>query len=144
MQTADLIGVDLDYWVAKALGLPLSSESRQDGFLRIGSGSDNDLQRPFCPSTDFAHGGPLLESNQIFIDPPHDMHVHGGSRAGWHSEKDWMCTVSARVRVYWRANDDREGLLKRGRVGRGKGPTLLIAAMRAIVTSVYGEQVSEA
>lgn len=140
MQTADLIGADLDYWVATALNMPGACVGASCAYVTNSSME----AMSFSPSTNFAQGGPLLESNQIFIDPPHDMHVYGGSRAGWHNEKDWMCTVSARVRVYWRADDDRKGFLKQGRVGRGKGPTLLIAAMRAIVTSVYGEQVPEA
>ena len=140
MKTADLIGADLDYWVAKALNMPNACTGASWAYI---TNSAMESIR-FSPSTDFADGGPLLESNQIFVDPPHDMHVHGGSRAGWHSEKEWMCTVSARVRVYWRPDDDRNGFLKRGRVGRGKGPTLLIAAMRAIVTSVFGEEVPEA
>jgi hypothetical protein len=87
-------------------------------------------------STDWAVGGPLVDTNQVFIDPPHETHVHGGPQAGWHRHDYWSATVSARVRTY-RPTTDRfaSGLAGRGHVGRGVGATALQAAMRAIVAS---------
>jgi hypothetical protein len=149
MKVSELEGPMLDYWVGKAMGLNCCVESfptnpPEPRACWLMNGKLLDLEYgPYAPSTNWGQGGPLIEANQIFLDPPHDMHVHGGSRAGWHTEKEWNATVSARVRVYWRPDDDREGFLKRGRVGRGKGATPLIAAMRAIVTSVYGEDVPD-
>ena len=65
MKVSELSGALLDYWVARAEGKVLSSEwdtSRTDGVL-IGTG-EGDLER-FAPSTDWAHGGPIIEREQI-------------------------------------------------------------------------------
>lgn len=141
MKVAELSGVDLDYWVAKAMDLPLRGDVWHGDGVFVGHGS-GDLS-PFAPSTDWTAGGPLIESNQVFLSPPHSKHVSGGLAAGWRTENDWTATVSARVRTYREPGD--EGWVKdQGRVGRGAGATPLIAAMRAIVTSVYGREVPDA
>jgi hypothetical protein len=104
-----LEGAELDAAVARVLDLP-----------------------PVAYSTDWAAGGLLIEQNEVFLDPPHDMHVHGGPNAGWNRYTVWTATVSSRVRTYPVTGQ------KQGHVGRGAGPTALIASMRAIVAS-FGE-----
>ena len=105
-----LEGAELDAAVGRVLSLP-----------------------PAAYSSDWAAGGLLIEQNQVFIDPPHDVHINGGPNAGWSRYNCWTATVSKRVRTY-----PVEGQ-KQGHVGRGAGPNCLIAAMRAIVAS-FGER----
>ena len=89
----------------------------------------------FC--SDWHDGGPLIETNQIFLDPPHEAHVNYGPgsdgvcRGAWIKENRWTATVSAAVRTKPNPNDPQLPRV----VGRGSGPTALIAAMRAIVDS---------
>lgn len=87
-------------------------------------------------SSDWSFGGPIIEADQIFLDPPHDVHRHGGTQPGWSHVMEWSATVSARTRTYPNPNFlDKPNWP--GCVGRGAGPTALIAAMRAVVAS-YG------
>jgi hypothetical protein len=69
MKVSELTGAELDYWVAKAEELPLSEEwncSGSDGVL-IGTGQ-GDLEQ-FAPSTNWAHGGPIIERERIETRP---------------------------------------------------------------------------
>lgn len=95
-------------------------------------------------SSNWNFGGPLLESNQVFIDPPHSVHVNfgydpvrGGCDGEYRSFPLWRATVSASVRTYPNKNFPHIG-----NVGRGSGESLLVAAMRAIVDS-FGPQTPE-
>lgn len=102
---------------------------------------------PTAPySTDWSFGGPLIEQNQIFLDAPHQTHLNygpgkdGHTRGEWVQEHRWTATVSASVRTKPNPNfepDDRFNHLTF--VGRGAGPTPLIACMRAIVDSFVHE-----
>jgi hypothetical protein len=82
-------------------------------------------------------GGPVIESNAIFLDPPHNMHVSyvkGGGQ--WVRFNHWTATVSSRTRTYPNPNfSDPESQKQFSCVGRGSGPTPLLAAMRAFVDS---------
>ncbi|NSX15012.1 hypothetical protein HTY52_13090 [Cupriavidus taiwanensis] len=89
-------------------------------------------EMPF--STDWTCGRPLVERNQVFLQPPTTVHVNGGPNAGWHQYPFWRATVSADVRTYPNPNAI-PGLRTGGCVGRGMGDTPLVAAMRAIVMS---------
>lgn len=83
-------------------------------------------------STDWEVGGPLIESNQISLDPPFVAHMnYGNGRGEWVKQNMWTATVSAAVRTKPNPNDPSLPRV----VGRGSGPTPLIAAMRAIVDS---------
>lgn len=67
MKVSELSGYLLDYWVARAEGMVLSAEwdaSGTDGVL-IGTG-EGDLEL-FAPSTDWAHGGPIIERAEIGV-----------------------------------------------------------------------------
>lgn len=113
MKVADLAGAQLDYWVARAEGYPLSCDWDQGDYILIGTGA-GDLEQ-FAPSTNWADGGPIIQRALISIlhGPVDD--PHGGD--------------------YWtgfiRPSDD-EGY---------DGQTPLIAAMRAYVASKFGDEV---
>lgn len=94
----------------------------------------------YSPSTDWAVGGPIIERDQIFLEPPSSEHHCGGSAPGWKQFNFWRATVSARTRT-WNTGPDDLALLVGGRVGRGEGSTALVAAMRAYVASKFGEYV---
>jgi hypothetical protein len=98
----------------------------------------NGTRELWHPSTNYAQGAPYIERDQIFIDPPHDVHIANmrpdGTISGiWRSEYEWHATVSARTRTYPNPHDPELP----GCVGRGQGPTMLIAALNALVAS-YG------
>lgn len=94
-------------------------------------------------STDWFCGGPLIESNQIFLQPPTTEHVCGGPNAGWHQYTVWRATVSAAVRTYPNPDTIGRAINPNGCVGHGMGGTPLIAAMRAIVASFGPDQAGE-
>lgn len=83
---------------------------------------------PFRPATNPAHFLQLIESQQIFLQPPREVHRCGGPNAGWEFITHWSATVSANVRQF----KNEFGHLT---VGRGIGPTAAIAAARAFVAS---------
>jgi hypothetical protein len=104
-------------------------------------------REPYEPSRDWRIGGPIIERDQIFLDPPHDVHQANIGKDGtisgvWKSFETWHATVSARTRTYPNPNFSPEERANwPGCVGRGEGPTALIAAMRAKVASHYGHEV---
>jgi hypothetical protein len=148
MKVSELTGAQLDYWVARALGDRLVRLLRADGDriradrceTRFGEQWDWSY---FAPSRAWMDGGPIIERDQIFLQPPRDVHYNGGPNAGWKRYDQWTATVSARTRTYRNPNKDAADLFP-GCVGRGAGETPLIAAMRAKVASHYGEEVPDA
>ena len=111
MKTSELTGADLDCAVAKCW-----------------YGNDYDLSIPlfddgltFAPSTNWAHGGPIIERERIDVT--------------W-SETQW-------VAMWWADNSGMANSpTQRFQHNRQKlGPTPLIAAMRAYVASKFGESV---
>ena len=70
----------------------------------------------------------LIETQQIFVQPPREVHRCGGPNAGWEVITHWSATVSARTRTFKNAHGY-------DCVGRGIGPTAAIAAARAFVAS---------
>ncbi|WP_241300508.1 phage protein NinX family protein [Burkholderia stabilis] len=118
MKVSELEGALLDYWVARADERPLSSEwdcAGADGIL-IGTGA-GDLER-FAPSTDWAHGGPIIDRVPFGIFE----RVDGGWAAGIYQPQQGMRDLC----VAYQAGD-----------------TLLIAAMRAYVASKFGDEVPD-
>lgn len=97
---------------------------------------------PYSPSTDWALGGPIIECDQIFLQPPSEVHYNGGPSAGWKRYDHWRATVSARTRTLPPKNEFQESFNVRG-VGRGAGETALLAAMRAKAASHYGDEVPD-
>lgn len=98
MKTDELTGSMLDYWVARAEGIKPTV----------------DQQMEFCPSTDWALAGPIIEREQIMIC--------------WETD-------------HWIAGAAEFANSRKGRIV--KGPTALVAAMRAYVMSRFGENVAE-
>lgn len=97
---------------------------------------------PYSPSTDWVHGGPIVERDQIFLQPPSEVHYNGGPNHGWKRYDHWRATVSARTRTLPPKNEFQESFNVRG-VGRGAGEAPLLAAMRAKVASHYGDEVQD-
>lgn len=117
MQVEDLTGAPLDFWVAVAEGhdAPRADASGCTS-IRAAAG----VPAPFAPSTSWADGGPIVER----------LPFAGGGRDG--------------RRGAWRA------VLHRAVPATGKrrtfnpsGPTLLVAAMRTLVASTYGDDVPD-
>ena len=130
-KVAELEGDDLDAVVAKAEGWAFTDPETITTY----------------PSRDWSIGGPIIEREQIFIEPPHDVHAlnldaEGNPKGVWTSFETWHATVSARTRR-WNKGPNDPATLVGGRVGRGEGPTPLIAAMRAYVESVFGDEIGE-
>lgn len=160
VNTSALEGAALDYAVALAEGykfgapragadgfhlFPLHKPGWETlgavGYTRANGFSENVPRF----STDWAAGGPIIERDQIFLDPPHEVHQANlrpdGSISGvWRSMETWHATVSARTRT-WSKGPDDAALMAGGRVGRGEGATALVACMRAYVQSKFGELV---
>ena len=86
----------------------------------------------YQPSSNWAHGGPIIERDQIFLSPPSQEHHHGGESPGWNVYHFWRATVSRRT---CRRPNPSGGTIAPTTVGRGAGPTALVAAMRAFVDS---------
>jgi hypothetical protein len=57
MKVQDLSGAELDYWVAKATGMLRSMSGKRE--FRLGE---------FSPSTEWQHGGPIIERKKISLD----------------------------------------------------------------------------
>lgn len=120
-----LEGAELEAAVARLEGEPVE--------VRDGKAVHPDGLWPYEYSytTSWASGGPLIQREQIFLDPPHDAHVIGPARSGWIRQNLWTATVSARTRTKPNPNDPALPRV----VGRGSGPTALVACMRAYVDS---------
>lgn len=147
MKVADLTGPLLAYWVAKCEGIEekfgvklyvaepcLYKETPQGGGEPY----------HYRPDSDWNTGGYIIQKDQIFLEPPHDVHrstfKDDGTPIGvWVTYENWHATVSSRTRTY----PNPVSSLLPGCVGRGEGTTALIAAMRAKVASHYGEEVPE-
>jgi len=120
MKTSDLTGAELDAWVAKALGYKSDPDfdavKNHEGYW-VGEGTFIAKYR-FQPSTNWSQGGPLIEKYKVSID----------ANAG-----EWLAMVDCSFGVGTGPYDAETYI----------GPTPLIAAMRAIVASVFGENVNE-
>lgn len=123
MKTSELTGALLDYWVARAEGFQIlkSSPGGRAGLLVWDGGCllpvTNESHCRF--STDWAIGGPIIEREQMHLFPPEP--------ADQYADPRWLAHIG-RPEAAW----------------QGKGPTLLIAAMRAYVVSKFGDEVPEA
>ncbi len=125
MKTSELTGAQLDYWVAKAMGLPLRADVWHGDGVFVGHGS-GDLT-PFAPSTDWTQAGPIIDRFNIVM---------------WPAEGDLGEYAHALGEM---AAGDRTGWLD---LGPGHdlvilGETKLIAAMRAFVRMRFGEDLPD-
>lgn len=126
-KVSELEGALLDATVAKAEGIAFrlnegkcltmlrvqkfKTLAADCGTIKVPSGFDETL-KVFCPSSDWSHGGPIIERERISLDP----------WIGGHGTWTAICAPSG--------VDYRE-----------VGPSPLIAAMRAYVASKFGEEV---
>lgn len=145
VKTAELVGSALEYSVAVALGAygqETGSSALSDSKHWVIPGFAPMRWDDWTPSVDWSQGGPLIASNQVYLEPPHDVHrayldEKSGRISGiWQTYESWHATVSARVRTLPPKIEGFPGL-----VGRAEGETPLIAACRAIVASHFGETV---
>ena len=118
MKVSELSGALLDYWVAKAEGIPTAWISRKEGEEPVCILGPVAMDRfEWSPSTSWAQGGPIIEREGI------DITVAMESVTG---EK----TI-----LFWSADrDDWDGAC---------GETPLTAAMRAYVQSKFGAEVTD-
>lgn len=121
VKTAELTDALLDWWVARAVGHTLSVDGKtwdaavkqtEHGGLRFFSYPVDDWR----PSTNPAHGWPIIDRDGIGTskDPFEPV---------WHAELEHPARPDGCQRSF------------------AQGPTSLIAAMRAKVASVYGDEV---
>lgn len=119
VKVAELEGADLDYWVARAEGYIMEREQdgqmvRGEHRILIGPQPPETREHEYSPSTKWDQGGPLLERHHIWLSDDDD--------GVWTASFPPHIDANGKQRIYF-------------------GPTPLIAAMRAIVASVYGEEV---
>lgn len=118
MKTSELEGRQLDYWVAKAEGAKIDTkvwphpllchfEDCWDRFPKMQDSTDD-----YEPSTDWAHGGPIIEREKLELLFSDSVWRSGN---GEDADGDWKVV--------------------------GYGSTALIAAMRAYVASKFGDTV---
>lgn len=108
MKVSELTGAQLDYWVAKVEGF---MRPRIEGGVCVVDQPDG---LPMNPSTDWAHGGPIIERQKIMVT--------------WNADH-WISG----------ANDAVDN--PKSRIWSGR--TALIAAMRAHVASKFGDEVPD-
>jgi hypothetical protein len=130
MKTSELTGAALDWAVAKAEGLlepkeffgkmvapvVLDMEYWSDGepMVRLNPCPDVYYRAEYDPSTDWKHGGPIIEEEGIFVRPK----TTGG----------WRC---------WIYDGKGEGIKF-----DQHGATPLVAAMRCYVASKLGDEIN--
>lgn len=113
MKIAELTGALLDYWVARTEGFnDADIHWRKDGDFWM-----EDFSYGYHPSTDWAHGGPIIERQRGTFNLE--------SYPGIAQERYWahMGDGISRYSMH--------------------GPTHLIAAMRALVARKFGAEVTE-
>lgn len=106
VKTSELIGEQLDCAVAQAEGISSAA---------------------FQPSTNWAHGGPIIEREGITVYP-HYEDVITESGQEMTIKKGWASHITPHR--YWQTPR-----------GRGFAPTPLVAAMRCYVASKLGDTV---
>lgn len=130
MKVSELTGAQLDYWVAKA------NAPRKEDCLIPGPAYDPVIMNGRCftsrsspysqfsPSTNWAHGGPIIEREQM------DFRHYCGNLwiAGFDTEPE---TNSWGMATGLKMDFEMEG------------PTPLVAAMRAYVASKFGDEVPD-
>jgi hypothetical protein len=114
LKTSELTGAALDWAVAKCEGLSDKEYCPDDKHFR-----DAETFEWFCPSSNWAQGGPIIEREGISIT--------GTGFTGWECEEGWYAHIC-------NTKDFIEDRYEHG-------PTPLIAAMRCYVASKLGDEV---
>jgi hypothetical protein len=111
-KVAELEGALLDAAVAKAENDPRISMWGAAPWIDDGTVAGQGMSgRGYCPSTDWCDGGPIIDREKIFLGPPTCV----GDYGEWGASLDGVDYV--------------------------RGPTALVAAMRAYVASKFGDEV---
>lgn len=114
---SELAGVELALWVARALGWDQHALPITKSLAWFDdSGCFMECVSAFMPHKDWSQGGPLIEKNRIHLDPL--------TRGGEKISSEWQAQI-------W------------GPFAVCAGPTPLVAAMRALVASAYGDTVPD-
>lgn len=133
MKTAELTGPRLDYWVAKAEGIECALECfmtrtpKPIACWKLKDGKPDFDAGPFCPSSAWHEGGPIIERENIQVSN-HAASPPGMTLSLWYAVLP-VC-------------QPKRCATRRGH-GYMDGDTPLIAAMRCYVASVYGEEVPD-
>lgn len=132
-RVADLTGAQLDYWVARAEGIP----AEQLTIRRVQRSTDTHcikgqlVGRLYLPrwevlnySTDWVQGGPLIEKYRV-------------RHLGELSRLEWNVYFGAQFKVVGNHT------VKKHSGARGDGATPLQAICRAVVRAAFGDEVEE-
>ena len=118
-RVVELEGVQLDWAVAKALGIRTKESVVEVKHPFVAYSQFCDAKKRFVVcrrySSEWSFGGPIIERE---LDGVHD----NGADGLWRARGIWKCQLK------------RNGFV-------GEGPTPLIAAMRAFVASKLGDEV---
>ena len=120
MKTSELTGCALDWAVARCLGH--REYINYGSYIRVPSPDKQPGSLLFCPSTDWALAGPIIEREGIAFDALREC----GEIVGWIAATENL------------REDDEDGY---SRPVEFNGPTPLIAAMRCFVASHLGDEV---
>jgi hypothetical protein len=131
MRTAELTGALLDYWVARAEGVPAEQlsirqliDNRHVCVLEPPTNGFEFGPGVICFSADWAQGGPIIERERIEL-------LHYGTM-GWMGNP-WEAQLGTDTHY-----------IDQGPYDAIPGPTPLVAAMRAYVASKFGDEVPDA
>lgn len=136
MKVAELEGAQLDYWVARANGWRVNLDFPNGGWRYL----NEDPVQPFPaewrseykPSSDWSDGGPIIERERFNI-VDHAAYHHNGILKEYSEQfaafkgDPYQLSDLGGFEFYWMQ----------------KGPTPLIAAMRAYVASKFGDTVED-
>ena len=122
MKTSELTGAALDWAVAKCEGknLPKYQIPGTPCAINVSPGGHENYQ----PSTDWAQGGPIIDREELSVEP---LYTAGGL--------DCWQAYGHNLRY------DDHGNYIQGSDNRQYGPTPLIAAMRCYVASKLGDEI---
>ncbi|UEP42741.1 phage protein NinX family protein [Burkholderia sp. B21-005] len=128
MKVSDLTGVLLDYWVARAEGIEAERLSVRFAPEVVEDACIRDDIFKFNPSESWMLGGPIIGRERIgFFQTFHDRHPYFSEGTRW--------TACLNATSY-------EGDMVDGDAS-SRGPTQLVAAMRAYVASKFGNEVPD-
>jgi hypothetical protein len=115
LKTSELTGLALDWAVARCEGRVLTYHaiSTRNGDRKYAA-ADADFCTEYSPSTNWAQGGPIIEREEIYVNPT-------GCAMGWKAFS-WVDAAQNFAPEHF-------------------GPTPLIAAMRCFVASKLGDEV---
>jgi hypothetical protein len=119
IKTSELQGAALDWAVAKCVGHRMAENHGAYIRIHLPDPKQSGYTLAFCPSTDWAQGGPIIEREHVQVSP----------------SRNWLTTQSM---LRWGCvRIDHKGDANHFQ----QGPTPLIAAMRCYVASKLGDTV---